>query len=188
MDRMRVFCSWSGGKDSCLAYYKAKQEGYEVIYLLTMLTTTGRYSRSHRLSKEILMAQAEAVGVRVSHRCASWNTYEREFNKALNFFKREGLKAGVFGDLDLEQHRKWVESICKNSQLGSVFPLWKQGREDILWQLIDAGFEAVVVRVKNSVLDHAWLGRRIDADFVYAMKKAGIDICGENGEYHTLCC
>ena len=183
---MKVFCSWSGGKDSALACYRAKQQGCEVAYLLTILATTGRYSRSHRLSREILLAQAEAVEIATHHRCASWNTYEKEFNKALSFFRNEGIARGVFGDLDLEEHRKWVQGRCARRDIMPLFPLWNQKREGLLRQLVEVGFEAVVIAIKDNVLDRTWLGRRIDEKFIDAEQEAGIDVCGENGEYHTL--
>jgi len=183
---MKVFCSWSGGKDSCLSCYRAMLEGHEVSHLFTMFATTGKYARSHRLSKELLLAQAQALEISVYHRRASWNTYEREFKRALAFFKGEGVQGGVFGDLYLNEHRKWVETICGEPGVIPLLPLWGNEGKDILRDLIDAGFEAVVIAIRADLLDPCWLGRRIDRQFVDEMEKEGVDICGEKGEYHTL--
>jgi uncharacterized protein (TIGR00290 family) len=183
---MKAFCSWSGGKDSCLSCYKAILEGHEVAYLLTMFATTGRYTRSHRLSNELLLAQAEAMGISVYHRRASWNTYEREFKRALAFFKGQGVQGGVFGDLYLDEHREWVERVCAQPGVIPLLPLWGIAGKDLLGQFIEAGFEAVVIAVKNGLLGTYWLGRRIDRQFINEMEKEASDICGENGEYHTL--
>lgn len=183
---MKVFCSWSGGKDSCVSCHKAMLEGHEVAYLLTVFATTGRYTRSHRLSKELLLAQAEAMGISAYHRRASWNTYEREFKRALAFFKGEGVQGGVFGDLHLNEHREWVERVCAEPEIIALLPLWGIAGKDFLGQFIEAGFEAVVIPVKNSLLGTDWLGRRIDQQFINEMEKGASDICGENGEYHTL--
>ncbi len=183
---MKVFCSWSGGKESALSCFKAMMDGHEVTCLLTMLATTGRHSRSHRLSREVLMAQAEATGIPACYRRASWNTYEQEFNKALTSFKREGLEGGVFGDLYTDTHRQWVEGVCNKPGLTPLLPLWGRESKDLLSELVGLGFEAVVVAVKAHFLDASWLGKRIDEAFIVEIEKQGVDACGENGEYHTL--
>lgn len=183
---MKVFCSWSGGKDSCLSCYRAMLEGHEVSHLFTMFTTTGRYTRSHRLSKELLLAQSQAIGIPAYHRRASWNTYEREFKRALAFFKGNGVQGGVFGDLNLNEHRKWVERICADPGFIPLLPLWGIEGKDLLGQFIEAGFEAVVIAAKDGLLSADWLGRRIDEELIDELKKEGVDICGEQGEYHTL--
>jgi diphthine-ammonia ligase len=183
---MKVFCSWSGGKESCLACYQAMQEGHEVVALLTMFTTNGRYTRSHRLSKELLMAQSQAVGIPLSQRGASWNTYEGEFIKALTSLKQKGIEGGVFGALYLSEDRAWVERVCADAGIVPYFPLWGIHGKDLLRTFTDAGFEAIVVAVRNDIADDHWLGKRIGGELVEKMEKRGIDVCGENGEYHTV--
>jgi len=183
---MKVFCSWSGGKDSCLSCYKAMLEGHDVAYLFTMFATTGRYTRSHRLSKELLLAQSQAIGIPVYCRRASWNTYEREFKRALAFFKGKGVQGGVFGDLHVNEHREWMERVCAEPEIIPLLPLWGIAGKDLLGQFIKAGFEAMVIAVKDGLLGTDWLGRRIDQQFMNEMEKEASDICGENGEYHTL--
>jgi diphthine-ammonia ligase len=183
---MRVFCSWSGGKESCLACYKAMLEGHEIASLLTMVATTGRYTRSHRLSRELLMAQSRAIGISLHQRRASWDTYEREFVKALASFKREGIEGGIFGDLFNREHRAWVERVCTEAGIVPFLPLWGMDGKDLLCEFIEAGFEAIVVAVRNDIMNGHWLGKRIDEEFMEQMERGGVDVCGENGEYHTL--
>jgi diphthine-ammonia ligase len=183
---MRVFSSWSGGKESCLACYKTMQEGHEIASLLTIVTTTGSYTRSHRLSRELLMAQSRAIGIPLHQRPASWNTYERAFVKALTAFKRQGIEGGVFGDLFHLEHREWVERICTETGIVPLLPLWNKDGKDLLCEFIEAGFEAIVVAVRNDIMNGHWLGKRIDRGFIKQMEKRGVDVCGENGEYHTL--
>jgi diphthine-ammonia ligase len=183
---VRVFCSWSGGKESCLACYKAMQEGHEVASLLTMVTTTGSYSRSHRLSRELLIAQSQAIGIELHQRRVSWNTYERDFIKALNAFKQEGIEGGVFGALYLSDDRAWVERVCAEAGITPLLPLWGMETKALLSTFIEAGFEAIVVAVRRDIMDDHWLGKRIDGAFAEEMEKRGIDVCGEYGEYHTL--
>jgi len=186
MGVMRIFCSWSGGKESCLACCKAIEEGHELASLLTMVTTTGRFTRSHRLSRDLLMAQSQAIGIPLHQRRASWDTYEREFAKALSSFKREGIEGGVFGALFHREHREWVERVCTEAGIVPLLPLWDMGGKDLLCGFIDAGFEAIVVAIRNDIMDDHWLGKRIDGEFMEQIEREGIDVCGENGEYHTL--
>ncbi len=183
---MKVFCSWSGGKESCLACYKAIQEGHEIASLLTMVTTTGNYTRSHRVSRELLVAQSQAVGIPLYQRRASWDTYEREFTRALTSFKRKGIEGGVFGDLRLDEHREWVERVCGAAGIIPLIPLWGAGYNDLLRQFLGAGFEATIVAIRSDMMDVNWLGKRIDKSSIEYMEKNGIDLCGEGGEYHTL--
>jgi uncharacterized protein (TIGR00290 family) len=161
-------------------------EGHEVNYLFTMFDTTGKQTRSHRLSKKLLFAQAEAMGISVYHRRASWNTYEGEFKKALAFFKQKGVEGGIFGDLHVNEHREWLKRVCAQPGVIPLLPLWGIAGKDLLGQFIEAGFEAVVIAVKDGLLGTEWLGRRIDQQFMNEMEKEASDICGENGEYHTL--
>ena len=186
MGAMKVFCSWSGGKESCLACYKAIEEGHELASLLTMMTTTGNYTRSHRLSRDLLTAQSRAIRIPLHQRRASWNTYEREFTKALASSKREGIEGGVFGALFHREHREWVERVCAEAGMVPLLPLWGMGGKDLLCGFIEAGFEAIVVAVRNDSMNDHWLGKRIDRGFIRQMEKSGVDVCGENGEYHTL--
>jgi diphthine-ammonia ligase len=183
---MKVLCSWSGGKESCLACHKAMQEGHEIAALLTMLTTTGNYTRSHRLSRDLLAAQSRAMGMTLRQRPASWNTYEKEFLRALISLKQEGIEGGVFGDIFLDEHREWVERVCTKAGIVPRLPLWGMKSKDLLYTFIDAGFEAIVVALRNDIMDEHWLGKQIDGEFMQQMEGAGVDVCGENGEYHTL--
>jgi diphthine-ammonia ligase len=183
---MKVLCSWSGGKESCLACHKAMQQGHEVAAFLTMVTTTGNYTRSHRLSRDLLAAQSRAMGITLRQKRTSWNTYEREFLRALISLKQEGIKGGVFGDIFLGEHREWVERVCMEAGMVPHLPLWGVKSNDLLQTFIDAGFEAIVVALRNDIMDEHWLGKRIDGEFMQQMEEEGIDVCGENGEYHTL--
>lgn len=161
-------------------------EGHEVAYLLTMFSTTGKHTRSHRLNKELILAQSHSVGIPVYDRGASWNSYEKEFKRALAFLKAEGVQGGIFGDLWVEEHRKWVERVCAESGVMPSLPLWGVEGKELLRQFVDAGFEAVVIAVKDGLLGAEWLGRRINGEFIDEMSGEAGDMCGEQGEYHTL--
>ena len=185
---MKAFVSWSGGKESSLSCHKTMQaKDFEIAYLLNMAGEDGERSRSHGVSSKILKRQSESIGIPLIQRKTTWNTYEAEFKEAIREFKKEGVAAGIFGDIDIEEHRKWVDRICGEMGIVPVLPLWGMERETLLGEFISFGFRAAVVALNTEFLDESWLGRQIDKRFVEDLRKErGIDLCGERGEYHTL--
>jgi len=184
----QAFISWSGGKDSCLAYYRSTHNQIKSCYLLNMATEDGCCSRSHGLSTELLQMQSQAIGIPLVQRQTSWADYESEFKKALLIFRDEGVTSGVFGDIDLDEHRQWVERVCAECGITPHLPLWGENQNSLLREFIDAGFEAVVVATRAAQLGEEWLGRKIDPEFLADLveKKKDITPCGEAGEYHTF--
>ena len=180
------FCSWSGGKDSCLALYLAIQEGGLPRALLTMLEEEGARSRSHHLPLPVVQQQAHALGIPLAACKTSWEDYEADFTKAIGSFRAEGIAHGVFGDIDIEDHMRWVERVCSAAGIQAHEPLWKQPRQTLLETFLDLGFTAVIIAVKEDVLDRSFLGRALDHEMIAAMEEAGIDPSGEEGEYHTV--
>lgn len=180
------FCSWSGGKDSCLALYRVLQQGDRAAALLTMLTEDGIRSRSHGLSLDLLQAQARSLDIPLITRPASWDRYEEAFVAALKGFSAQGIDHGVFGDIDLEHHLQWVENVCGRAGIQPHEPLWQQARRDLLQEFIGLGFTATVVAIRQESLDSSFLGRTLDLATVADMEAAGIDASGEKGEYHTV--
>lgn len=181
-----AFSSWSGGKDSCLALYLAEQAGCRVDYLLNMLTEDGKYSRSHGLRPFMLERQAATMGKRIVFGKAGWENYETAFSEQLCVLKEQGVGAGVFGDIDLVEHRQWVERVCRAAGLQAALPLWEKGREELLDVLFSTGFKATIVCVKEAAMGREWLGRTLDRAAAEKFKQIGIDLCGEAGEYHTF--
>ena len=100
--------------------------------------------------------------------------------------EQEGVVGGIFGDIDLDEHREWVERVCGELGIEAVEPLWNRKSEDVLTDFIAAGFEAIIVSAKAELIDKDWIGRRVDRDFLQYLQAKNIDVCGENGEYHTL--
>lgn len=185
---MKSFISWSGGKDASLSFYRAiKDEDVEAVCLLNMVSEDGKRSRTHGISSDLLKAQAEAMAIPIFQRKTSWDGYETEFIKMLSEFEQKEIQSGVFGDIDLDEHREWVERVCGKAGIEPIFPLWQCGREDLLLDFIRSGFKAVVVAVKTDMLSSDWLGRKIDESFIADLKKiSSVDLCGEAGEYHTF--
>lgn len=185
---MEALVSWSGGKETSLACYRAMQnELLEVKYLLNMISEDGKHSRSHGLSAALLKTQAKAMGIPIVQRRTTWKSYERVFKKAVLELKTKAIDTGIFGDIDIQEHRDWVEKVCKEIAIKPILPLWKRKRERLLKEFIDAGFKAIVVSCRADLLGKEWLGRQINEDFIKDLKRAkNIDLCGEKGEYHTF--
>jgi diphthine-ammonia ligase len=186
----RVFASWSGGKDCCLALNRAIAGGMDVRYLANTITEDGKRSFSHGISAEVIRTQAQAIGIPLAQRPTSRETYEAEFINMLRTFKQEGIEGGVFGDIDFNAHREWIERVCRESDIIPYLPLWLENQDKLLSEFIDAGFTAVVVSVKADLLGEEVLGRTIDRAFVKHLKELDktkkITPCGEAGEYHSL--
>jgi diphthine-ammonia ligase len=181
-----VACSWSGGKDSCYALLQAINQGNQLKVLVNMMNENGRISRSHGLPLHILQQQASAMNVPLIATPTSWNDYKLHFVGALHQIKRgHGVEAMVFGDIDLQPHRDWEEMVCAEAGLEAMLPLWQQGRRQLVDEMIQRGIEAMIVSC-NTQMGEAYLGRTITPALVNDLEKAGIDACGENGEFHTV--
>ncbi|MFO8164028.1 MAG: diphthine--ammonia ligase [Desulfatiglandales bacterium] len=180
------FCSWSGGKDSCLALYHTIQNGGNPHSLLTILSEDGITSRSHALPKTLIEEQAKSLGLKPVFRSASWEQYEVAFISALHEFKKSGIEVGVFGDIDVDSHREWVKRVCGVAGIVPVHPLWKRDRRELLKEFIDLGFKAQIVAINEQEVEKNFLGKTIQAQTITEMEEAGIDPSGELGEYHTV--
>lgn len=182
-----VFCSWSGGKDSAFALHLAAEAGAVPRQLIAMMIEGGERSRSHGLSRAVLAAQAEAVGLPIAFGAASWSGYEAELLRVLEGVRTAGgPELGIFGDIDMEGHRDWVERVCGLAGAEACLPLWQRDRRELMDALLAAGFEAVIVAVRDDVLPPELLGQTIDASLVTEIERLGSDAAGENGEFHTL--
>ncbi len=182
---MKVLSSWSGGKDSCFALMQVIKNGHKLGAVLNMMNEDGKRSRSHGLSPAILKQQAEALQVPFYGVPASWADYEKHYIAQLQKIKSEQNVAGVvFGDIDLQAHRDWEEKVCAAGELEAILPLWQQDRKQLVYSMIEAGIEAVIVSC-NLTLGESFLGKRISKELVDELESLGVDACGENGEYHT---
>jgi len=182
---VKAFFSWSGGKDSMLALHRALDSGYEVRALLAMFDETGERSRSHALPPQLMQAQADALGIPLVMRQASWTNYEAVFTDQLKTFAAEGITHGLFGDIDLQPHRDWEEKVCAAAGLTAVLPLWQQPRRALVDELLALGYRARIVCVDARFLGESFCGREFDAGFI-ADLPPGVDACGENGEFHSF--
>jgi uncharacterized protein (TIGR00290 family) len=184
----RVFASWSGGKDCCLALHRAVAGGLDVRYLANTVTADGERSRSHGISAAVIRTQAEALGIPIVQQRTAGDNYEAQFIKMLENFKREGIDGGVFGDIDFEPHHEWIEKVCAAAGVTPHLPLWGEDQKKLIEEFIDAGFIAVIIAAKAELFGEEVLGRKVDRKFLAYLEGLGQDItpCGEAGEYHTL--
>jgi uncharacterized protein (TIGR00290 family) len=189
---MQVVTSWSGGKDSCLAHYKAVMQGYDVTQLVNFISREFRRVSFHGTRARLISQQAQSMGIPlVQHPIPpNMSLYEQRFKEAVSTLKRKQVKGMVFGDIYLQEHKVWIESVCSELGITPILPLWGMAPDHVLSEFIEAGFEAVVVSINADILGEEWLGQRIDHSFLADLKKLGqgqeLDVCGERGEYHTL--
>lgn len=180
------FCSWSGGKDSCLALYKSMKDGFTTKYLITMMTEDPERSRSHGLNCYLLRKQAEMMDIPIIMKPTSWREYEENFIYLLKQMKDEGIDYGVFGDIDLQEHLDW---ICKVTQEAGIIyrePLWKMKRADVVTEFLNCGFKAKIVACKSGIMKREYLGMDLSVELMRRLEGEGVDGAGENGEFHTF--
>lgn len=186
MENIPFVASWSGGKDSAMAYYRAMKAGGIPKRLYTMFEEDEERSKSHALPFEVIEAQAERLGVPLMIRGASWTSYEGQFLDAMKECVEAGVSHGVFGDIDLEDHLKWVQQTCAKIGMEAVHPLWMESRRKILEEFIGAGFEAYIVVVNTKMMPAHFIGRKFTVELMDELEALNIDSCGESGEFHTV--
>lgn len=182
---VKAVASWSGGKDGCYACYLAPSFGYEVSFLLTMVSRQFQRSGGHGTEAKLMRLQAEAAGIRMLQQEYAGDNYEEVFKAALTQLKQEGVQALVTGDIYLQEHRDWVERVAGEVRLKAVLPLWGMKPGEVTRSFVGAGFQALVVALQADQLGQEWLGRRVDASFLSELPK-GVDPEGERGEFHTF--
>lgn len=183
---MSVISSWSGGKDSCFACYKAIRKGYKVSRLVNFVSREYRRVSFHGTEDKLIQLQAKAVGIPLLQKETTRDGYEREFKEAIKTLIPDGVDGMVFGDIYLQEHKDWVDRVCRELGIRAIEPLWGEEPERLLLDFIDAGFEAIVVSAQSDLFDEEWIGREINREFLRYLRAKNIDICGENGEYHTF--
>lgn len=187
-ENLPVIASWSGGKDSCLACYKAIKEGYRVKYLLNFISKKYKRCCFHGIEAKLMNLQAKLIEIPLIQKEVSpdMKKYEEEFKDAVTKLKSKGIKAMVFGDIVLEEHKFWIERVCREIGIMAIEPLWKLNPAKITKEFIDLGFKSIVVSTKAKLFGKEWIGHQFDWEFLDHLKNEKIDLCGENGEFHTF--
>lgn len=190
IERVKTYMNWSGGKDSSLCLWKViKDEVFAVDALLTSMNAAHDRISMHGVRRDLLMEQAASIGLELHTielpEMPGMVEYENEMLAKVNSLKEEGFKASVFGDIFLEDLKNY--RVQKLSQVGidCIFPLWMVPTDKLMEEFLSAGFKCIVVCVNEEYLDKSFCGRVIDDSFIRDLP-AHVDICGENGEYHTF--
>ena len=183
-----VVSSWSGGKDSCLACYKAMQAGYKVKHLLNFISRESGRGCFHGIEKGLLRLQAESIGMPLTQKevTADMKEYEKEFKEAISEFKNKGINKMVFGDIYLDEHKDWVERVCGDIGIEPLEPLWNKSPLSLVEEFVDLGFKSIVVSCHADKFEKDFVGRVIDKTLIDELKEKNICPCGENGEFHTF--
>lgn len=187
-NNLNALASWSGGKDSCLACYKAMQEGYNIKYLINFLSKEYKRCCFHGVDPKLIELQAEALKIPLIQREVSseMGDYEKEFKNTVLEFKQEDIKNMVFGDIFLLDHESWVERVCSEIGVKALEPLWQRPPLEIIREFIDTGFKTIIVSAHAEKLGEEFIGQCIDHNLVDKLLAKNVCPCGENGEFHTL--
>lgn len=186
----KVVFNWSTGKDSAYALYKLMhQPQFEVVSLLTSVSAQFNRVSMHGVRVELLEMQVKSIGFPLLKmeipEMPTMEVYENVVRSTLLQLKEQGVTASVFGDIFLEDLRKYREEKLEQLQLKGVFPLWKLPTKQLIQEFIDLGFKTIVTCVNESYLDKSFVGRVIDQKFLSDLP-TNVDPCGENGEFHTF--
>ena len=186
----KVLVSWSGGKDSALALYEIlKGQNYQISGLLTTVTEGFDRISMHGVRRVMLERQADALGlpvetVFISKECSN-KEYESKMRRLLQNHRSAGVFSVVFGDVFLEDIRKYRENNLARLGMKGLFPIWNRDSHTLAKVFLDVGFKAVVTCVDLDALDRSFVGRGFDEQFLSELPH-GVDPCGENGEFHSF--
>jgi len=190
----RVLLSWSSGKDSAWALHVLRQQAdVEVVGLLTTFNEAVDRVAMHAVRRELVEAQAISTGLPLWPILLPWpcsnEIYEARMGHAVDRARREGITHVAFGDLFLEEVRAYREEKLRGTGVEPLFPIWgsPENTTRLAWQMIENGLKAILTCVDPKQLDGRFVGRWFDAELL-AELPAGVDPCGERGEFHTFCC
>ncbi|WP_366183493.1 diphthine--ammonia ligase [Flavobacterium ovatum] len=188
--KTKALFNWSSGKDSALALYKTLQNPeIEISCLLTSVNQQYQRISMHGVRVELLHQQAQSIGlpleIMIIPEMPTMEVYESVMTETLTKLKNQGITQSIFGDIFLEDLRKYREDKLATMGFKGVFPLWKTPTTDLIHEFIDLGFKTIVVCVNEKYLDESFVGRIIDQDFINDLPD-NVDVCGENGEFHTF--
>ena len=182
----KFIASFSGGKDSTLAIYRAINEGLKPFCLATAYKSDAILSWFHGMSAELLQNVSDSLSIPLKLIKTTGDKYNINFEKALKEAADNGAEVCVYGDIDIAGHFEWGNERCANAGLTPYFPLKNEDRKEIVHEFIDDGFSAVIKIVDTTRLPESFLGKMLTRETVAEIEKIGADVCGENGEYHTF--
>jgi uncharacterized protein (TIGR00290 family) len=193
MAAKKVYVSWSTGKDSAwLVHILRQRPEFEIAGLVTTLNESADRVAIHGVKRELLEAQARAMGlsllpVRLPTDCPNAE-YERRMSEVIEQAHRDGVEGFAFGDLYLEEIRDYRMRLFSGSGIEPLFPIWRETRNtlDLAKEMIEAGLKAILTCVDTEQLDEDFVGREFDHSLLNDLPPH-VDPCGEGGEFHTFC-
>lgn len=190
MKKTKVLLSWSSGKDSAWALHTLRQDpAIEVVGLFTTLNQAFERVAMHGVRKQLLMQQAECVGLPLTAIDLPWPCTNEDYARIMTDFiagvVAEGIHQMAFGDLFLEDVRAYREKQLLGTGIEPLFPLWGSDTAKLAQQMMAAGLRARISTLDPKKLDASLGGHEFDPALLAALP-AGVDPCGENGEFHTL--
>ena len=187
----KTYFNWSSGKDAALALYYLQTKLHCPVDLL--LTTVNRHHgrvSMHGLRNELLEKQIRNIGIDSTvielPEEPSMAEYERILLDKINFLKAEGFNQCAFGDIFLRDLREYREKQLAPYDIKAIFPLWNRPTRDLISEFLDLEFKAIIICVDAQLLGKEFTGQIIDQSLIDSLP-AGVDPCGENGEFHTFC-
>lgn len=185
-----VLMSWSGGKDSSLALYELLKTGqFQIAALLTTVTEPYDRISMHGVRRALLERQADELGISLEiisiSAGADNDEYESKMRQVLERYRTQGVNAVAFGDIFLEDLKKYRENNLARVGMTGIFPIWRRDSRQLARRFIQLGFQAITTCVDSQRLDARFVGRAYDIDFVQDLPP-GADPCGENGEFHSF--
>jgi len=186
---------WSGGKDSALALDALQHDpAYEVVGLLTTLSKAFDRISHHGVRAELLDLQARRIGLPLTKihldttmaDCTTMEQYESLMGEAMRRFHRRGVRAVGYGDINLQDLRTYREERLEELGMTGVFPLWQRDTTELSRDFIDRGFQTRLSCIDATKLDASFAGRLYNPALLNDLP-AGVDPCGENGEFHSFC-
>ena len=178
--------SYSGGKDSTLAIYRAISQGMIPAEIFTTYNIDRKRSWFHGIPQDILNRISKEINIPITLLKTSGEEYIKNMEAKLLDAKENGVEYCVFGDIDLEGHLAWCTERCNNVGMKAYFPLRKESRKDLVYEFIDLGFKTIITVIDKTRMPEKFLGQILTREVADAIEESGADICGENGEYHTF--
>lgn len=182
----KFVASYSGGKDSILALYRAIKLGMKPIALIITYNTDMNRSWFHGIPEDLVKEVSDAIDIPITLIKTSGEQYAENFEKELLKQKGNGADMCIFGDIDIEDHHKWCTARCEVADLEAFFPLWGEKRVNLVHEFIESGFTANITVVDCDRLSEKHLGMVLSPEVIESIVSEGADACGENGEYHTF--
>ncbi len=188
MNKIPCIFNWSGGKDSALALYHClNNPELEIRYLVTTVNDSANRISMHGVREKLLISQSESIGIPLYQirlpEMPGMKEYDEVMGKHLRKFKDEGITHSIFGDIFLEDLRTYRENRLAEVGLKAIFPLWKRDTTELITEFLDLGFRTMIVCTQHYLEDLT--GEEITKELISTFP-ANIDVCGENGEFHTF--